>query len=217
MEWVAGFAWNEWQVSAGLGGWFQWNTHHEATETEKRAQERYYAATRAGRYDAKYPSIPQYDYIPSGVLSLAIGGYPNKSTWNDTKLRKLGDRIEEIVVGICVCVENTKQFELEQQRKELERERARQRYEFFKSRRTEELKKLELAELQAKNLDRADSLRRLADRKEQAALSNGRISEELNDWLEWARAKADAIDPTKLVSDLILDAPFSERSFYGYY
>ena len=26
MEWVAGFAWNEWQVSAGLGGWFQWNT-----------------------------------------------------------------------------------------------------------------------------------------------------------------------------------------------
>jgi transposase len=27
MDWVAGFAWIEWQLSYGLGGSFQWNTH----------------------------------------------------------------------------------------------------------------------------------------------------------------------------------------------
>lgn len=172
---------------------------------------------RMGHYDVKYPHMPRYDYTPTGLLTLTIGGFPERKNWNDTKSTELSDRIEEIVVGILSCIEATKRYNHEQELARQKREQARLRYEYLKKRRTEELTKLEDAERQAQNLERAERLRKLADAKEAAAIAGGHMTKELVDWLDWIRAKADTIDPTILVLDLILDAPFKEEQKYGYW
>lgn len=42
-------------------------------------------------------------------------------------------------------------------------------------------------------------------------IANHRASDELVDWIDWARAKANWLDPMIRVSDLILDAPEPEK------
>lgn len=209
-------------INHGVQLQFQLSEHvkrsnHEPTEAEKLAQKRYSDAMRMGRYDVKYPHMSRYDYTPTGLLTLTIGGFPERKNWNDTKSTELSDRIEEIVVGVLSCIEATKRYNHEQELARQKREQARLRYEYLKKRRTEELAKLEDAEHQAQNLERAERLRKLADAKEAAAIAGGRMTQELVDWLAWVRAKADTIDPTILVSDPILDAPFKEEQRFGYW
>jgi hypothetical protein len=190
-------------------------SNHELTEAEKLAQKRYYESFSSSRFNANYTYPPRYDYHPTGLLTLSIGDYPYRKTWNDTKSTELLDRIEEIVVSVITGIESTKKYLHEQELERQRRERARLRYEDLKKRRTEELAKLEDAERQAQNLERAERLRKLADAKEAQAIAQGQLTPKLIDWLCWVRAKADTIDPTVLVSDPILDAPFKEGQ-YGY-
>lgn len=190
-------------------------SNHEPTEAEKLAQKRYFEGTRLGRFDTNYSYPPRYDYTPTGLLTLSIGAFPYRKTWNDTKSTELFDRIEEIVIGVVTGIDATKKYNHEQELERQRRERARLRHEDLKKRRTEELAKLEIAERQAQNLERAERLRKLADAKEAQAIAQGQLTDKLIDWLSWVRAKADTIDPTVLVSDPILDAPF-EEGYYSY-
>ena len=49
------------------------------------------------------------------------------------------------------------------------------------------------------------------DAVEQAAKLKGELTDELVDWIGWARAKADWLDPMIRVSDIVLDAPEPEK------
>lgn len=44
----------------------------------------------------------------------------------------------------------------------------------------------------------------------------GEFSQELQDWVAWAKAKADALDPLIAACDLILDAPEPKPPSYGW-
>lgn len=60
----------------------------------------------------------------------------------------------------------------------------------------------------ADNFEKAQRLRRYADALELKSLAApGGCMPEAKEWLEWARAKADWIDPLIQVSDIILDRP----------
>ncbi len=49
---------------------------------------------------------------------------------------------------------------------------------------------------------------------EDRARRTGDLSPELTQWIDWARAKADWIDPLLHVSDIILDAPEPQHPGY---
>ena len=79
---------------------------------------------------------------------------------------------------------------------------------------TEQAKFKQLEE-HASAWERAQRLRAYATAVEQHALATDGVTDELKDWLAWARAKADWIDPLVQVSDPILSAP--EPRAPGYY
>ena len=65
-------------------------------------------------------------------------------------------------------------------------------------------------ETEATKWERATRLRAYVDAVEHAATLKGELTDELVEWIDWARAKANWLDPMIRVSDLILDAPEPE-------
>ena len=181
-------------------------SRHEETKAEKRARDRYYSRAfwdRAG----DYPHIPYYDYTPSGMLTLSIGHWPGRN-WRDTKRTQLESRLPVIVAGVFELIEEIRQRDEEQRRKEELKQRAREKYQFTVNRYNHERDELKRFEENADNLDRAKRLRAYADQVEQQARETpDGITQKVKEWLDWARAKADWIDPLIAVSDRVLDAP----------
>lgn len=180
-------------------------TSHEITPAEERARQRYYNRAR-WETSISYPRIPQYDYTPTGILTIKVGGWPSKS-WKDTPRTQLEDRLKEVVAGVIALCHETHAQELERARVAEERRRALARYEFLTQQRADEAERFKQLEEQANNWERASKLRAYAAAVEEQAKAEGLLSDDLVEWLAWARAKADWLDPLILVSDAILDAP----------
>lgn len=188
-------------------------SRHEPTPAEKRARERYYSSPYWERR-GDYPSIPEFDYASTGLLTLRVGSYARN--WNDTARTKLEQRLGTVVSEIIVLMQEAYEREQEEIRRAEARQRAMERYEYLTKRRKMEAAKFKELEAEADNLDRATKLRAYADAVERQAVDNGMVdSPEIADWLAWARAKADWLDPLVPVSDLILDAPEPKSS--GWY
>jgi len=184
-------------------------TPHEITPAEERARQRFYNRSRWG-IDVQYPQIPQYDYTPTGNLTIKVGRWPSKS-WNDTSRTQLEDRLKEVVTGIIAFSHETHAQELEKAREAEERRRALALYESLTQQRAEESERFKQLEEQVSNWERASKLRAYVDAVEARAKVDGQLSTELIEWMAWARAKADWLDPLILVSDAILDAPELKR------
>ena len=90
-----------------------------------------------------------------------------------------------------------------------------ERYNFFKGRLENEQNNFKQFEEDAIGWERAMRLRAYVDAIERHATIEGTSTTKLQDWIAWARAKADWIDPLILVSDPILDAP--EPKWPSYY
>ena len=58
-------------------------TSHTPTRAEVRARDRYYESFRVGAR-GEYPNIPQFDWHPTGRLTLTVGSWPSRN-WNDTE------------------------------------------------------------------------------------------------------------------------------------
>lgn len=89
-----------------------------------------------------------------------------------------------------------------------------ERYEFLTTRRADEAARFKALEADVTNWERAARLRAFADAKEVHLRADGGLSADQAEWLAWARAEADWLDPLVLVSDLILDAPEPKRPSY---
>lgn len=189
-------------------------SRHEATPAEIKAKERYWNRTR---WDSSpsFPSIPDYDYTPTGLLTISAGHWHGRN-WRDTAKTSLENRLGEVVAGLFALAEEIRAKQEDERRREEERRRALERYEFLKDRLEQEQKRFKKLEEEAVNLERAMRLRIYADAVEQRAMTcvDG-MTKELDDWLAWTRAKADWLDPLIRVSDPILDAPEPKKP--GYY
>jgi hypothetical protein len=193
-------------------------SRHEATPAETKARERYWSQTRWGNpSDLPFPSIPQYDYTPSGMLTISAGHWPGRN-WRDTARTSLDDRLGEVVNGLFSLAEEIRTKQEEDRRREEARRLAEERYQFLKERLEKEQARFKRLEQEAHNFERANRLRVYADAVEQNALASpDGLTEETRNWLAWARAKADWLDPLVQVSDPILDAPEPKKPGYSYW
>jgi hypothetical protein len=188
-------------------------SNHEPTPAEEKARNGYWARARLDA-SLSFPTIPRYDYTPTGVLTLQIGHHPSKS-WKDTPITKLERRLGEIVSGIFALAKETHDKNMAEARRQDAERKALELYEFFTKRRASEVERFNNLEASANNWERAARIRAYAAAVEDKARATGELSEMEMDWLTWAQAKADCMDPLIQVSDPILDAP--ERKKPGYW
>lgn len=187
-------------------------TRHEVTAAEEQARKRYWERPYLGR-SMSYPDIPQYDYTATGDLTIQVGhGLTRK--WNDTARTRLEQRLSEVISGIVAFAHETQIQKLEQARREAARRKASERFAYLTKRRSDEVERFKQLETSAANWERAVRLRMFADKVEAEALQAGGLSPSQVEWLAWARAKADWLDPLIQVSDPILDAPEPTRPGY---
>lgn len=187
---------------------------HEVTAAEKKAIERWQRSPNRWGTGYHYPRPPDYDYHPTGKLTISIGGYPSRS-WGDTPITLLEERLHQVVAGALDLIAEHRIRAEEQERRRLAWQTEKDRYDRQVELRKQELEQLEQLKVSASQWLEAERLRQYIDAVEEAAIRNGELSEELKDWLSWARIKADCMDPLIAVSDAILDGP--EPRSPGYY
>lgn len=83
--------------------------------------------------------------------------------------------------------------------------------------RNEERRQLRALFRDASRLQRANRLREFIAAVEDRARHGGELTPEKQQWIEWAKAKADWLDPLVRRSDPILDAPEPEVPSYWQY
>ncbi|MBK1872589.1 hypothetical protein FE848_05080 [Marinobacter sp. 1-3A] len=190
-------------------------TKHKVTAAEQKAIERWRRSPNRWGAGYHYPSPPDYDYHPTGKLTISIGIYPSRS-WSDTPKTSLEQRLHQVVAGALDLIEEERIRTEEQERRRLAWQKAKDRYDRQVELRKQELAQLEKLKASAAQWLEAERLRQYIDAVEQSAVSDGRTSEELADWIAWARIKADCIDPLVAVSDAILDSPEPRSPGYCY-
>ena len=190
-------------------------TSHTPTRAEVRARDRYYDSFRVGAR-GEYPNIPQFDWHPTGRLTLTVGSWPSRK-WNDTERSLIDSRLSGIVAAIVGLAEAKRAKEEEEERRRRTYEEARARYEAQVRARNEERRQLRALFRDASRLQRANRLREFIAAVEDRARHDDELTPEKQQWIEWAKAKADWLDPLVRRSDPILDAPEPEApSFWNF-
>ena len=183
---------------------------HKETPEEIAAKERYSKAIGHGRY-VPYPIIPRYDYHPTGVLTIKIDQH---RTFNDTNNTRLEDRLAEVISCLFNLAADIKARRIERERKEeIARQKEERRQKLIK-RVKKEKEDFENLEKNAKSWKRAQRILEYVNAVEQNANATGGMTDELRVWIEWARAKADWLNPMNNISDLLLDAPIPAMQYW---
>ncbi|MFO1207422.1 MAG: hypothetical protein U1E63_17140 [Burkholderiales bacterium] len=187
-------------------------TAHTANRAEVRARDRYYDSFRVGSR-GEYPQIPQSDWHPTGRLTLTVGAWPPRK-WNDTERSLIDARLSGIIAAIISLAATKRAKEEEEERHQRAYEEALARYEAQMRARNDEHGKLRALFRDASRLQRANRLREFIAAVEDSAHHDGESTPEKQQWIEWAKAKADWIDPLVRRSDPILDTPEPQRPSY---
>lgn len=186
---------------------------HKMTPAEERARDRYWKTSLLSAKPIDYPSIPQYDYSPTGRLTITLGNWPSRS-WRDTEKSRLESRLGQVIAGLISLAEEIRQRQEEEAREKEQRRLAEERFESFINRHQREEAAFKELEAKAMAWERANRMRAYIEAVERQASSSGELANDLLEWLAWARAKADWLDPLVEVCDTILDAPQPKRPGY---
>lgn len=155
-------------------------------------------------------TLPKWDYAPSGKLSLRIdvGVYWTdgiRKRWSDGRGRVVEDSLNEIIVAFVEVGAAMRRRREEEAREEAERqERRRQHQEAERQRKVEEARRKDLEE-RAEAWDRAEAVRRFVAEVERRVGADGQDPpQEIRDWLSWAAAHAERLDPLSRGIDALL-------------
>ena len=163
---------------------------HQLTKEEKMALLEYEDAKKHKRW-AREPKIRKYDHIYNGTLSLGID---DKRRFRDSKAGLVEERLGEVLIAIFYCINEAKMAREEREEAERKREEERLRQEEIRKRYNEEVAKTNALVNQANDFEIATKIRAMVA----AAEVIGSASEE---WIAWAKAKADWYDPLIAATD----------------
>ena len=139
---------------------------------------------------ASKPQIRKYDYIYNDRLSLTVDG---RISFRDCKSYVIEERLGDIIVEIYEAAEAHKRARIAREEAERERQEQERRKEERRKRYNVEVDRtLALTHL-ADDYDTACKIRRYIEIVE---ASKDETTSETEEWIQWARAKADWYDPT---------------------
>lgn len=166
---------------------------HELTREEKMAKLQYEDDLKRRGWGSK-PKIRKYDHIYNGRVSVGIG---EKRRFRDSKTGTLEQRLGEMLIAIFTAVNDVKIAREEREEKERKRQEEEQRKREHQKRYNEEVARTLALENQAEDYAIACKIRALIA----AVESREEISDSVQQWLSWAKAKADWYDPTVSAED----------------
>lgn len=156
----------------------------------------------------KYFYERNYDYNPTGELSLFIDEYwDGQKIWNDGLKRKVEDCLGEFVIRLFKAFNYEIRRGIEREQEQLKwLEEERKRIE-LKERRDREVEKLKNLENDANDWHRSqvimNYIRALEDKLKREEIPENRRSK-LLEYIEWAKAKVEWLDPLTNKEDIVL-------------
>jgi hypothetical protein len=149
----------------------------------------------------------KYMKIFSGELHFNIYyGYRDKDTFKDTSHTKLEDKIISIIANLEIRAEKIKEERIEDDRRRLIRETEERLRREFKEKKEAERKEFKSLFLMAERLHKTHILRQYISTFEEFVSRNGDVNEEIATKIEWAKSKADWLDPFVSKEDQYLDS-----------
>ncbi len=140
-------------------------------------------------------SWQSFEYHPSGIIVFKLESYPYKE-WKDGQ-RLIEDRLADILSWLELYAQKQKQERLyyEEQRK-IQEEKERIERE-IKARKEKEIRYFKKLVKEANQWQQAQIIRSYISYVESKALEFGVLSDELRNWIDWSKQKADWYDPVK--------------------
>jgi len=147
---------------------------------------------------------------PTAMLTITVRGWVQRQ-WHDAAKTPLERRLRGTVIGVVELIEEQRHRQAEHQTRESEMEAAQSRYQAAVRQRSAEAERLRCLLRDAVRLERANRIRALASAVEAQATAKGALDDAKRNWLDWARGKADWIDPVTRAADPVLDGPEPKR------
>lgn len=152
-----------------------------------------------------------YDYVPTGELTLKIEpcyGSGLQSTWKDTRHQRIEDRLSEVMISLRRHSALRKEERDKAQRKAARFEQEMQRRAELRARVEAERQAIAKLEQDAESWHRAERIRAYVSAVKPGQA--GVLTAEQSEWVRWARACADRLDPLVASPPSLLDTPDAE-------
>lgn len=147
-----------------------------------------------------------YYNIYSGELHFNVyDDYRIIYSYKDTTVTKLEDKIVPIIADLEIRSEEIKEERIEAEKRRIQREKEEQERKKFEENRKSEFKAFKSLFSMAERLHKANILRQYIATFEEFAKSKGEIDEDVAEEIEWAKEKADWLDPFISRKDKYLD------------
>jgi len=150
----------------------------------------------AGRY-VYYEKVN----MPTGNLMLILSEYVDgncQTSFIDKSDFKVEDNLGAFIESILLAVEYRKQWNIERQKKELKQEQSNDKRRHFDKLVTEEVSRISFLFEQYDNWQKTEKAREFVNAVRNRMLSQGELSENQQEWLNWADSILTHDDPIKL-------------------
>jgi len=143
----------------------------------------------------------EYDYIPTGILSLKINGdgiSDTRRTWSDGQKQRLENCLNSFVIGLMKAAEKIKESRIQREKRELEWQERRRRNEELEKMRWEEEARIKTLDKEVSAWSRSQQIRAYTEAFKIAVIKlYGEVvpGGKQDKWLTWANKYADRIDP----------------------
>jgi len=163
----------------------------------------------------RIPPVKLYDsstYVPTGILLMKIGESYKALEWKDGNV-KLENQLAKIVAKIELLAEKELIWREECRIHAIQRAEKEKIKKEFEARRSIELSKTTKLFSDAEKFDKATIYRNFIEATEQKAIKENNLTDELKDWIKWAKEKADWFDPFTNRQDELLNNNDREEFF----
>ncbi|ESU19479.1 hypothetical protein FEDK69T_31510 [Flavobacterium enshiense DK69] len=155
----------------------------------------------------RIPSTKLYEsstYVPTGILILKIGESYKAQEWSDGSI-KLENQLAKIVAKIELEAQKELEWREECRLSRIKREEQEEIRRQFQKLRDSELQRTKELFSDAIYHNKARIIREYLNEIESSALQHDKLTAELQEWLKWAKAKADWFDPMIKKEDELLN------------
>lgn len=144
------------------------------------------------------------DYVPTDILSFKIDEYPEKE-FNDTIKLNLEEQLPKILTKLELVSEKLKKDREERENWHREYTKKLEAEEAIKKRKTTEIENFKKLLEESERCKKAVDMRNYIKQIENNAVKDNNLSEELTNWINWAKNKADWYDPITRKEDELLN------------
>jgi hypothetical protein len=144
---------------------------------------------------------PEYDYFPTGNLSLCIKdvqGVGIRHTYSDGKKKRLENLLNPFIASLVNAAIDRRARRLEHERREREWQEQRRKAEEEERLRREEERRLKILDEQVSNWHKSQKIRQYVEAVRKMAIwKYGSVEpgSELEKWITWAIRQANKLDP----------------------